>query len=230
MKVIYRTSDAGYNKVKPDYIDNEKCLENFRNRFKNPDIIIADNVKEEDHLHQIKMIPDCQVHETNLGSGAASFRYALDLIKKSEWDDGEIVYIVENDYLHVPDSLWIMLEGFNLGADYVSLYDHPDKYINKDAGGNPFVEDGGEVTRVFRGETRHWKLTNSTTMTMAAKKKTFLEDYNIMQEFIGGTYPRDFDMFLKLRDNGRSLITPLPGAATHGETQWLSPFRRWELV
>jgi hypothetical protein len=28
MKIIYRISDAGYNKVKPDYIDNEKCLKN----------------------------------------------------------------------------------------------------------------------------------------------------------------------------------------------------------
>ena len=28
MKIIYRISDAGYNKVKPDYIDNETCLRN----------------------------------------------------------------------------------------------------------------------------------------------------------------------------------------------------------
>ena len=26
MKIIYRISDAGYNKVKPDYIDNEKSM------------------------------------------------------------------------------------------------------------------------------------------------------------------------------------------------------------
>ena len=31
MKIIYRISDAGYNKIKPDYIDNEKCLQNFCN-------------------------------------------------------------------------------------------------------------------------------------------------------------------------------------------------------
>ena len=28
MKIIYRISDAGYNKVKPDYITNENCLKN----------------------------------------------------------------------------------------------------------------------------------------------------------------------------------------------------------
>ena len=48
MKIIYRISDAGYNKVKPDYIDNEKCLANAVNVFKAADwSIIADNVSEE---------------------------------------------------------------------------------------------------------------------------------------------------------------------------------------
>ena len=28
MRIIYRISDAGYNKVKPDYITNETCLAN----------------------------------------------------------------------------------------------------------------------------------------------------------------------------------------------------------
>jgi hypothetical protein len=28
MKIIYRISDAGYNKMKPDYINNEACLAN----------------------------------------------------------------------------------------------------------------------------------------------------------------------------------------------------------
>lgn len=26
MKIIYRISDAGYNKIKPGYINNENCL------------------------------------------------------------------------------------------------------------------------------------------------------------------------------------------------------------
>ena len=49
MKIIYRISDAGYNKVKPDYIDNEKCLKNFCNVFFDHiyDIyVIADNCSE----------------------------------------------------------------------------------------------------------------------------------------------------------------------------------------
>jgi len=34
MRIIYRISDAGYNKVKPDYINNEACLKNATKEFK----------------------------------------------------------------------------------------------------------------------------------------------------------------------------------------------------
>jgi hypothetical protein len=44
MKIIYRISDTGYNKVKPDYITNESCLKNFVYVFGNQNLeIIADN-------------------------------------------------------------------------------------------------------------------------------------------------------------------------------------------
>ena len=46
MKVIYRISDAGYSKVKPDYIDNDKCLNNFTSIFDDVQII-ADNCCDE---------------------------------------------------------------------------------------------------------------------------------------------------------------------------------------
>ena len=48
MKIIYRVSDTGYNKVKPKYIDNQKCLSNFCYVFQDHDIIVmADNVSED---------------------------------------------------------------------------------------------------------------------------------------------------------------------------------------
>jgi hypothetical protein len=45
-----------------------------------------------------------------------------------------------------------------------------------------------------------------------------------------GHYPRDFDMFLELRENGVSLMTPIPGYSTHGETNWLSPLTDWSVI
>jgi transaldolase len=43
-------------------------------------------------------------------------------------------------------------EGLDI-SDYVSGYDHPDKYIDSDQGGdNPFIKDGGEITRVLKDD------------------------------------------------------------------------------
>jgi hypothetical protein len=230
MKIIYRISDAGYNKVKPDYINNENCLKNFCEVFSkqkhNFDIkIIADNISEATDYMIQKYIPVDDITYVSVGHGAGTFNLALD--KALEYDDETIVYFVENDYLHREKSPEVLVEGLQLGYNYVSLYDHPDKYIN---GANPFVEDGGEITRLMLTNSCHWKLTNSTTMTFAATVGTLKEDETILREFTSGTHPNDFPMFLALREKQHGLVTPVPGYSTHGETAWLTPLTDWSKI
>jgi hypothetical protein len=226
MKLIYRISDTGYNKVKPEYINNENCLKNFVDVFGTSDLnIIADNVSESTKSMILKYVPQDKIKYVSVGNGAGTFNLALDLALT--YDVDEIAYFIENDYLHKLNSDNILHEGFELGADYISLYDHPDKYID---GANPFVEGGGEYTKVFLSKSCHWKLTNSTTMTFASKVKTLKEDEPILRKWTNTTHPHDFQMFLELRDKGRSLITPLPGYSTHGETAWLTPLTKWNEI
>lgn len=229
MKIIYRISDAGYNKVKPEYISNENCLKNAIEVFKDTDwLVIADNVSQEtDNMIQ-KYISRSDIYYTSKGSGAQTFNLALDTALK--YNDDEIVYFIENDYLHKPNSKNIIKEGFNLGASFVSLYDHPDKYLDPSRGGNPYCQGGAEDTRVYLTDSCHWKITNSTTMTFAAKIKTLKQTESILRKYTSGTYPEDFKMFLDLRENNHILITPIPGYATHGETAWLSPLTDWSKI
>ena len=227
MKIIYRVSDTGYNKVKPNYIDNQKCLSNFCYVFQNYDILVmADNVSEDTR----KMIQQHQVSikHVNVGHGAGTFNLALDIALK--YNDDEIVYFVENDYLHKPESPKIMEEGFLLGASFVALYDHPDKYIDPSRGGNPYCEGGAEDTRVYLTESCHWKITNSTTMTLAAKVSTLKRVEPILRKWTSETHPHDFNMFMELRNKGELLVTPIPGYSTHGETAWLSPLTDWSKI
>ena len=229
MKIIYRISDAGYNKVKPLYINNGNCLNNAVRVFGKENFhVIADNISEETK----RIILDCDIQDeqidyVSVGHGAGTFNLGLDWALKQ--DENTIVYFLENDYIHKPNSNNIIIEGIELGADYVSLYDHPDKYIPANRGGNPYIEDdGGEVTKVYLSNSCHWKLTNSTTMTFASKVSTQKEDETILRKWTNmGHYPRDFDMFMELRENGKSLMTSIPGYSTHGETAWLSPLTDW---
>ena len=228
MKIIYRISDAGYNKVKPAYVNNEACLKNALEVFPWNEYdwsIIADNISEETNDMIQKHIPRNFIDYVSVGHGAGTFNLALD--EALQLADDEIIYFLENDYLHKPGADKILKEGFNVGYSYVALYDHPDKYID---GANPLVEDGGEVTRVMISKSCHWKITNSTTMTFAAQVKTLKKDESILREYTSGSYPRDFEMFLALREKQHGLITPIPGYATHGETAWLSPLTDWSQI
>jgi hypothetical protein len=225
MNIIYRISDTGYNKVKPNYINNENCLKNCSSIFKTINHswhVIADNVSDETYSMILKYIPENCIIKVSIGHGAGTFNLALD--KALSFNDNEVVYFIENDYLHKKDADKVLLEGFGIGSDYVSLYDHPDKYID---GANPLVESGGEITRVMLSNSCHWKITNSTTMTFASKVKTLKEDESILRKWTGGSYPQDFQMFLELASKQKSLVTPIPGYSTHGETNWLTPLINW---
>jgi hypothetical protein len=228
MKIIYRISNAGYNKVKPEYINNEACLKNFCNVFFDhihDILIIADNCSESTMDMIKKYIDPINIQKVSVGHGAGTFNLAVD--KALTYDDDEIIYFVENDYLHKQLSPKILKEGFNLGASFVSLYDHPDKYMDPSIGGNPYCEGGAEDTRVYLTDSCHWKITNSTTMTFASTVSTLKKVEPILRKWTVGKHPHDFEMFLELREQNKLLITPIPGYATHGETQWLAPTIDW---
>ena len=232
MKIIYRISDAGYSKVKPAYIDNEACLKNFCNVFFDyiSDIIIlADNCSEQTLAMIGRYIDPVNIHKVSVGHGAGTFNLALDMALK--WKDDVVVYFVENDYLHKQQSPKIIKEGLSLGASFVSLYDHPDKYLDPSKGGNPYCEGGAEDTRVYLTDSCHWKITNSTTMTFTSTVQTLKRTETILRKYTNqGHYPDDFKMFLELREHNELLVTPLPGYATHGETAWLSPLTDWSNI
>lgn len=231
MKIIYRISDTGYNKIKPDYINNENCLKNALKVFPISEhdwSIIADNISEETNDMIQKYISRDHILYVSVGHGAGTFNLALN--EALQWNDDEIVYFVENDYLHKQNSSKILKEGFNLGASFISLYDHPDKYMDPISGGNPYCEGGAEDTRVYLTESTHWKITNSTTMTFAASVGTLRRTEETLRKYTQGTYPEDFKMFLELRENNELLITPLPGYSTHGESAWLSPLTNWSTI
>ena len=228
MVVIYRISNAGYKKEKPDYINNQNCFLNALRTFNKATWwVIADNV--DDETRQLLNSRLSTVEYVSVGHGAGTFNKALDFALNIP-NQEEIVYFLENDYLHRLEADMVLQSAFDmhLGIEYVTLYDHPDKYMEPSQGGNPHCYGKAENTRVFLGKYCHWKITNSTTMTFAAKVRTLKADEQILRKWTSGTHPYDFEMFTELRNKGRQIISPLPGYATHGETKWLAPLINWK--
>jgi hypothetical protein len=229
MKIIYRFSDKGNEKNKPEYVTKRKCLLHMLHIFKDYDIyIFADNISDESYEFISNNIPNKNnIYRTEL-SNCGSFIYCV-LFAINNFNDEENIYFAEDDYIYTLNSPKILEEGLEI-SDYVSGYDHPDKYINsKDGGPNPYISEGGELTRVLLTSNHHWKLTNSCCMTFACKVKTLKEDIDLYIKYCSNIYPHDFELFTELtQDRKRRLISAIPAVSTHGETEWLSPLIDWK--
>jgi hypothetical protein len=201
-KIFYRISSESHPKEKLPGATKTRCLQNFMNVFGNQLVVIADNCHEDllQHLESLGL----PLFQTNLGN-SGSFRHALNLA--TQLDPEQMVYFVEDDYLHLPLAKRLLPEALPY-ADYVTVYDHPDKY-------GP-IYDGGEMSKVFRTRSGHWRFTSSTTMTFAAQVKTLREDF--MDWMVGseGDQPDDFGTFTRLGEGkGRTVAVSVPGASCH---------------
>ncbi len=237
LHIYYRLSDKGENKERLSFINNKVCLDNFLQEFPQEQItIVADNVKDET-IKWLETYNFKYIYRTYLDN-SGSFWFAYNLALELPADD--YIYFVENDYLHKPGARIILTEGLEI-ADYVTLYDHPDKYVD---GINPHVHRGGEKSKVFLTGSSHWKETNSTTMTFASKVHLLQKDRFIFKLFTVGLirhggflfkkiaerrFPADYHIFNFLKGfKSRLLISPVPGFSTHGETKFLTPLVDWE--
>jgi hypothetical protein len=223
MKVYYRISDAGYNKVKFETATKRRCLFNFLENWIPDEVtVLMDRVNPEtkEFLLTYRDVAGLDVQEIDGGSSAQSFRIAYEMAL--QLPDEEIVYLVEDDYWHLPFSRRCLLEGIQR-ADYVTLYDAPDKYVST---------NGADETKVLLTASSHWRLTNSTTCTFASRVSQLKEDYPTWKNFCFAAWDQrhthDFECFSELRSIGRTLISPIPSLSTHCEPNWKAPLIDWE--
>jgi hypothetical protein len=228
MKVIYRISDGGNNKQRPSFFDKKAFFLHFLKRFKACDIyVIADNVSEDTYSFLQTHIDSVKIIRTNLHN-AKSFLFAVDFAI-SNFELHEKVYFAEDDYLYTEDAADIIKEGLDI-SNYVSGYDHPDKYMNYDEGGpNPYIKEGGELTRVVMTKNKHWKFTNSCCMTFGTRVSTLEMDKDVYIKYCNGNNIGDFGIFCELiQSRQRKLISPIPSVSTHVETLFLARLINWE--
>ena len=166
VKVFYILKDSERDgSKKPSFLNWRICFLNCVKHFGNKNItVIADNVEEESYRFVKRHVSDSKIFRTKLGY-SKSFIFTISKALQDS-DISDAIYIVDSDYLHLDNSKTVLLEGLQL-ANYVSLYDHLDKYMNPSP--NPYVKQGGEVTKVVLSKSTHWKFTNSVYLSFACK-------------------------------------------------------------
>jgi len=158
---------------------------------------------------------------TSQGSETGSFLALLDHVLVQNFKPDTVIYFLEDDYLHRAGWVEILLEGFSLPVDYVTLFDHRDKYrasIYK-----------GLRSELYQTDSCHWRTTPSTTNTFAVRYKTLLEHAAIHRAYSENRkISADHEKFCHLQKEGAKLISSIPGYSTHVEKEFLSPCFAWE--
>jgi hypothetical protein len=238
MKIIFRTSSDKNKKFKNRLnFTPLDCLKNLKKNFRDTDItLVGDFLTDTEIKNYEKVIGKKNLILINFKNNAKSFLFCINLalgIEKSDnfkiiKNENEIIYFVENDYIHLPESKKNLIDAFNLNAHYVSLYDHPDSYNNINSLVDFHQSLDNANKKVLLGRYRHWITARSTTCTFAVKKKTLLQDYIFFKKGCKRDIPRDYKIFSQLTGKGRILITALPALSTHNETLFLSPLINWK--
>ena len=246
--LLYRICSKPNAKPRMEGFSKLACLENLIQSF--PDykmVCIADHC-DDDTIALLKAKSFFYFEFTQLGQVYSFYHlvhYALNNFREED-----IVYVIEDDYWHIPQASELLEEGMHV-FDYVTLYDHPDKYGGFVFGTNPYVCDDvlSEPTRVFKGKYALWRTTNSTTHTFACKVSTLRADSyiwlgklkrrHILQDFYdwifltkpgfnGGHLKRKLLLrqllafgAVLLGSKKRTLGVPIPSASAHLEIKFL---------
>lgn len=222
-----KSSILSDNKDRPANFSKYACHHNMRQTVDGNNvkfIYLLDGCKKEEHPI-LKDLPDNEtVIEINVKSETKSFLELLKVVENlsTTLDPNDIIYAVEDDYMHRIGWNLILEEGINIpNIHYVSLYDHRDKYIL------PMYKN--LRSSILYSKSIHWRTTPSTTNTYAAKVSTWIDDIDMHKAYSlpNEAYSRDHEKFLKLWDKGRVLITPIPAYSTHMEPVWMAPIVDW---
>ena len=221
------TSSNSVDKERPEWFSREKCLQNLLYTIDDSEevklTIMFDGVPNPDHF--IHNYEGLSIVKIKGGTDGHSFLNVVNYVSELKLNDNDIIYFLEDDYMHQPGWIKIMLEGFNsINVDYITLYDHKDKY---------FLPGYNSLqSKVIATESIHWRTTPSTTNTYACRFSTFKKHLGIHKEYcdLEKGYTRDHDKFIRLWQEGSNLISCIPGYSTHVETPYLSPVVNWELI
>ena len=215
-------SDVSKHKKRPSYFSYEGCFQNLVQTI-DPSFnltILLDTKHGCDHFTKESPFPVVSFSE---GTEAGAFLQLLKYALSRKLHPNTILYFIEDDYVHREGWPKALLEAFTLPIDYATLYDHRDKYV--------FEEYKSLTSRVFHTDSCHWRSVPSTTNTYAMRLATLKRDYEIHRKYSENVLiSRDHEKFCALSERGASLVSSIPGYASHMESEFLSPCIDWEKV
>ena len=192
LDIIIRTHDKSNISKFPRFISVSKreliegcmtSLINSANQCKNKiNIIVLDDHSSQEFLHNLNNILKTSRHSIkiiSLEEGGPN-QSALSQFEYCKNSTADLVYSVEDDYLHSPSALYEMLSEYEYLSSKYNLpqplcifpWDEPENYEPK--------HNTPEL--IMRGQYRHWKTGWGTTFTMMTSPKVFQDHWKLFEK------------------------------------------------
>ena len=138
-------------------------------------------------------------------SNMANFYSSLMIADK---DEADIIYFVEDDYLHSEDSITEMIFAYEklstiFSKDLVLL---PADY--------PYLYSKDDATKIYLGEKYHWRLVSESLVTFMTSRKIIKENYNDLEK-MGIEWTDPWEKPLHEIYNSYPCLSPIPSLAIH---------------
>jgi hypothetical protein len=218
--IIYRCCEAEvdppYKWIRPTWFSKIHCLQTFLKALDtSKDIISSVTFLHDGVLGKLyNNIPkQYKIESVNYKNNEKSLLRTFDIVDSL---NGDCIYFVEDDYLHLENSINVIFEGVKK-LKLVNGYDHLDRYIRDD----DMTKDKESI--VFLKETNcHWRTAESTCCTWASTRTM----WNSIKESARYYKLEDRKFFRNLIKNKIRLWTPMPGVTTQVDDK-LSPGIEW---
>jgi hypothetical protein len=260
---IYRSSPGENRKSRPDFYTKTGALKSFLGAAAaGPDgerVFVNDGSMPEDRAELMRQ-SGARVIELGGVGNARSYRACVALVDSSAWDDGDIVYFAEDDYLYLPEAFVALAAAFGrcTDAEYLTLYDHPEYYSRRHHARHARKDS----TRFSVGDVE-WRAVRSTCLTYGARVGAIRRDSWVHHLASRESPPGDHAIWSTVVGSGSEFAIPRilrhspkpdlrsvlagnlkprrrveksrlfaarPGLATHLESEHLSPGRNWAEV
>lgn len=206
--IIYRSSPGENQKGRPSFYSKELALSSFLSALEHAPagdrIFVNDGALTDARADQMRTAG--RVVQLPAVGNCRSYRACIGLVETADWADDDLVYMVEDDYLHLPHSLTSLVNVASAlrDVDYFTLYNHPDYYALARHRSYMMLRRGRSVV-----DEVEWRSVRSTCLTYGARVGALRQDswvhYLCSRP---GAGPQDDAMWAIVTGAGPSLILP----------------------
>ena len=204
-----------------------KSINKASSKFKNIrfDLLVTDTNSPKDDINKIKEILNLTKIKNKLisinlkdfeniikpdyskakFSNMANFHNSLMVAKK---EDADIIYFVEDDYLHTEETITEMIFAYEKLSTIFSkeLVLLPTDY--------PYLYSKDDTTKIYLGEKYHWRLVSESLVTFMTSRKIIEENYSGLEK-MGIEWTDPWEKPLHEIYNSYPCLSPIPSLAVH---------------